>query len=408
MVLSSLPVLVNGRKQVYLDHNATTPVALDLLPHLESWVSQWGNPSSIHQSGRGPKTLIRDARRSLAQFLGCDPLEIIFTSGGSESNNLVLKGVFEQLLLNGEGINKKRYITSAVEHPSVLKTLQFLAAKGGDVVLIPVDRGGRLDLAALEKALKEKPTALVSVMAANNETGSIFPIEEIVRLSHQYGALVHSDMVQALGKIPLNLKNLGLDYASFSGHKFYSLKGGGVLFARKNRPLVSLIHGGAQERSRRAGTENTLAIAALGEMAKRGPEVEPQNDRIRKMRDQLECEILSRIPGVEVTGAGVPRLSGSLSLVIAGIDGETLLMNLDMKGFSVSTGAACSSGSPEPSPVLLAMGLSREEAQASLRVGLGWSTSQEEVDQFLEALVATVERLRSFQHGLKFVDSKRY
>lgn len=377
------------------------------MPHIESWLAQWGNPSSIHQSGRGPKTLIRESRRHLAQLLGCDPLELIFTSGGSEANNLCLKGVFEQIRLSGD-ITRNRYIATTVEHPSVLKALQYLETRGAEVVLIPVSRGGELDLLALQKALREKPTALVSVMAANNETGSIFPIEEVVQMAHEHGALVHSDMVQAMGKIPFQLKDLNVDYASFSGHKFYSLKGAGILFAKKNRPIVSLIHGGAQERSRRAGTENTLAIAALGEMARQGSQIESQKARVEQLRDRLEQGILQQISEVTVTGDRVKRLPGSLSLVIPGVDGETLLMNLDMKGFSVSTGAACSSGSPEPSPVLLAMGLTREEAQASLRVGLGWSTTEEEVDQFLVALVATVERLRSFQHGLHFVENKRY
>lgn len=387
---------VQKGQQIYLDNNATTPVAALLVPHLENWVAEWGNASSIHQSGRGPKTLIREARNHLADLLGCHPLEIVFTAGGSEANNLAIKGVYEQLAVSGELENKSRFICSQVEHPSVMKTMDYLKDKGVDVVTVPVSREGVLDLEFLEDALKQAPTALVSVMIANNETGSVFPIEKVIELSHKYGALVHSDMVQALGKIPFSLKNLNVDFASFSSHKFYSLKGCGILFSRKGNQLVSLIHGGAQERSRRAGTENTLAIAAFGEMARQKDRIPFEQQRIRELRDGLEKKMKESISGVEVTGAGVERLPGSMSVLIPGVDGETLLMNLDMKGFSVSTGAACSSGSPEPSPVLLAMGLSRDEAQSSLRLGLGWSTRAEDVDRFLQQLIVTVERLRSF------------
>ena len=382
--------------QIYLDNNATTPVAALLMPLLENWVAEWGNASSIHQSGRGPKTLIREARNQLADLLGCHPLEIVFTAGGSEANNLAIKGVYEQLVVSGELEGKKRFICSQVEHPSVMKTMQYLKQKGADVVTIPVSREGELDLEALKGFLKQAPTALVSVMIANNETGSIFPLEKVIELAHAHGALVHSDMVQALGKIPFSLKALNVDFASFSSHKFYSLKGCGILFSRKGNQLVPVIHGGAQERSRRAGTENTLAIAAFGEMAKQKDRIPFEQQRLRALRDHLESRMKESISGVEVTGAGVDRLPGSMSVLIPGVDGETLLMNLDMKGFSVSTGAACSSGSPEPSPVLLAMGLSRDEAQSSLRLGLGWSTRAEDVDRFLQQLIVTVERLRSF------------
>ncbi|MCB0407669.1 MAG: cysteine desulfurase [Bdellovibrionales bacterium] len=400
MILEPLKTLKQGN-QIYLDHNATTPVAEVVAHKVNEWLKQWGNASSIHQSGRGPKTLIRDARRALSEMFDCQALEIVFTGGGSEANNLVLKGLYEHLVKTHQLTERPRMITSQVEHPSVLKTMEFMASKGVDVVTIPVCRYGKINLEQLEQALKEKPTSLVSVMFANNETGSLFPIQKITELAHQYGALMHSDMVQALGKIPFSLKELNVDFASFSAHKFYALKGIGALYCKKGSQLTPLIHGGAQERGRRAGTENTLAIAAFGEMARHKDEVASRAASITELRDHLEKEILARISDVEVTGAGVDRLANSLSLLIPGVDGETLLMNLDMKGFSVSTGAACSSGSPEPSPVLIAMGLSREEAQSSLRLGLGWGTTREEVDLFIEQLVVTVKRLRSFQHGMK-------
>lgn len=388
---------VKKNQQIYLDNNATTPVASLLVPKMEAWVAEWGNASSIHQSGRGPKTLIREARNELAELLDCNPLEIVFTSGGSEANNLAIKGVYEHLAASEQLKLKNQFICSQVEHPSVIKTMEFLETKGVDVVRIPVSRQGVLDIGVLEAALKRQPTALVSVMIANNETGSLFPLEHVTSLAHSHGALVHSDMVQALGKIPFSLKSLNVDFASFSSHKFYSLKGCGILYSRKGNQLVSLIHGGAQERRRRAGTENTLAIAAFGEMARQKDRIEYEQQRLKSLRDRLEIKMKESIAGIEVTGDGVERLPGSLSVLIPGVDGETLLMNLDMKGFSVSTGAACSSGSPEPSPVLLAMGLSREEAQSSLRLGLGWSTTEEDVDHFLEQLIVTVERLRTFQ-----------
>lgn len=392
-------------KRVYLDHNATTPLAALIEPKVMSWLSEWGNPSSIHWSGRGPKALLRDSRRSVARLIGADPLEVIFTSGGSESNNLAIKGVYEYLSKGSpvrEGASERvQYILSAVEHPSVVKTMDYLRAKGAQVDIIPVNREGEIDLAAYQALLGPR-TALVSVMYANNETGHIFPIKKMAAMAHEAGALFHCDAVQALGKAVVDVKKWGVDLASFSGHKFYSMKGCGFLFAKKGIQIESLIHGGGQERGRRAGTENVLAIAALGEMAKHVNEIETRAGQMKELRDYLQAELLSeRFQGVHITGAKGKRVPNTISAVIEGVDGETLLMNLDMKGFSVSTGAACSSGSPEPSPVLLAMGLSRDEAQSSLRLSLGWGTTKEQVDRFLDTLVEVVTRLRSFNHGEK-------
>ena len=239
-------------------------------------------------------------------------------------------------------------------------------------------------------------------MLANNETGHILPIQKISEMAHSVGALVHCDAVQALGKIPLNLRELGIDLASFSGHKFYALKGSGVLYVRRGLNLPSLIHGGGQERGRRAGTENMMSIASLGLMCTKGDQIIGQALRLRELRDRMEARILSEIPGVVVTGPNHARLPGVSSMSIKDIDGETLLMNLDVRGFAVSTGAACSSGNPEPSPVLLAMGLTRDEAQSSLRLSLGWGTTDADVDRFVLALQEVVKRLRGFKHGEKF------
>lgn len=382
------------------DHNATTQPSPQCLQNISLWLEQWGNPSSIHYLGRGPKTLLRESRRQIADFLGADPLEIIFTSGGSEANNLALQGVFAAIragrLFSGE--NRNQLIISAVEHPSITKTAMFLKQQGIDVTLIPVSRGGHLDLETFEKALSTK-TALVSMMFANNETGNIFPIAKMAKMAHAVGALMHCDGVQALGKAEVHVKNWQVDLATFSAHKFYALKGCGILYARRGVVLEPLIHGGGQERRRRAGTENLLSIASFAAQTEQKNLVTQKIQHMQQLRDELEAKILREIPGVKKTGGEAPRICNTSSLVIDGIDGETLLMNLDMKGFAVSTGAACSSGSPEPSPVLLSMGLSRQEAQASLRLSLGWSTTADDVLRFVEALKQVVQRLRSFQHG---------
>jgi cysteine desulfurase len=391
-----------AKAQVYLDHNATTPVAENVKAKLLTWVENWGNPSSIHNSGRGPKTLLREARDRVARFIGASPLEIVFTSGGSESNNYALKGFYETLQnpkpLQAANL-RRRFLVSSVEHPSVMKTLEYLrdrheSSDGGITVdIIPVSRKGEIDLEIYKKLLGPD-VALVSVMYANNETGNVFPIREMADLAHQSGAIFHSDCVQALGKIPLNVHELGVDLASFSGHKFYSLKGAGALYIRKGLSLESLIHGGGQERHRRGGTENILAIAAMGFMCEQKEAVVEKASSMQALRDHFEARVLAEIPCARRTGSESPRLPNTSSLVIPGIDGETLLMSLDMRGFSVSTGAACSSGSPEPSPVLLAMGLTRKEAQSSLRVGLGWGTTSDDINDFCDALKQAVTLLR--------------
>ncbi len=384
---------LRAKGRVYLDHNATAPLAQSVAARVPEWLEQWGNPSSIHQSGRGPKAVLRETRNRMAQMIGAGaPLELIFTSGGTEANNLALKGVFEKARMN----ERRRILVSSVEHPSVRRTAEYLESRGAEIAIIPVLRSGRIDLDAYERLLDEN-VALVSVMLANNETGNIFPVKKLAELAHSKGALFHADCVQALGKIPVNLRDLGVDLATFSGHKFYGLKGVGVLYVRRGVNLESLIHGGAQERHRRGGTENTLAIASLGEMCGFQGQIDSRAEELKRLRDHLETRALAEISGVSITGGESERLPNTSSLVIPGVDGETLLMNLDMRGFSVSTGAACSSGSPEPSPVLLAMGLARAEAQTSLRVGLGWENTQAEIDLFVDELILIVERIRSFE-----------
>jgi cysteine desulfurase len=313
-----------------------------------------------------------------------------------------LHGLFEYYqtapFVSPEQRGRLHYMCSAVEHPSVMKTMEHLKALGAQVDFIPVNRNGELDMEFFDAHLTPK-TALVSVMAANNETGTLFPIKELARKAHAVGALFHTDAVQMFGKLPLNVKDLDVDFASFSGHKFYSVKGTGVLYVKKGGNVSSLVQGGAQERHRRGGTENTLGIGALGVAVRRMSQVVEKAQEITALRDYMEARILNEISEVSLTAAETTRLPNTSSLILNGVDGETMLMSLDIMGYAVSTGAACSSGNPEPSPVLLAMGLSRAEAQNSLRLSLGWETTQEQIDGFIEALKNVVQRLRTLNEG---------
>jgi cysteine desulfurase len=369
----------------------------DVIDGLAIWAQEWGNPSSIHQSGRGAKTLIREARNNFAKMINAQGLEVVFTGGGSESNNMALKGVFSairtQKNINFFEQNRNELLISAVEHPSIMKVAEALILEGYVVKKIPVNREGKIDLDFFAKALSEK-TALVSVMYANNETGHIFPIAKMVELAHEVGAYFHCDAVQALGKAPIDVKKWNVDLASFSAHKFYALKGCGALYHKKGIISDALIHGGAQERSRRAGTENILGISALGKMAERFKEIDEKSINVKELRLFLEEKLKQEIDGLEILGESSKRLPNTTNAFIEGIDGETLLINLDIEGISVSTGAACSSGSSEPSPVLLAMGYKVTEAQKSLRLSLGWGTTRQELEIFVKTLKTLVKRIR--------------
>lgn len=376
--------------KIYLDYNATTPLHPEISQKISEVLLAWGNPSSIHWAGRIAKTFIREARAAVAQALGVSPLEVIFTSGGSEGNNTVLQSFFERTR------NQARceFITTAVEHPSVLKMLDHFESLGAVVHRIPVNRQGQFDWPMFESVLSEK-TALVFVMMANNETGLLLPVKEIVEKAHAVGAKVHTDAVQVYGKIPLNLSELKVDFASIAAHKFYAFKGAGALYVKKGNDLRALIFGGGQERQRRGGTENTLGIWAMGIMARKGNEISDQASRIEVLRNKMEADILAKIPHVQITHHTQPRLPGTSNLIISGVDGDTLLMSLDVKGYAVSTGSACSSGNSQPSAGLQALGLSFEEAQSSLRISLGWPTTEIEIKSFVEELELIVPRLRN-------------
>ncbi len=392
----TIEVLKPTQGRVYLDHNATTPPLADISRNILEWLEVWGNPSSIHWAGRGPKTILRETREKLAAALGCHPLELVFTSGGSESNNLVLRGTVDYYLRQGRSINKIHFVSSTVEHPSVKKTLDELEKLGAKVTRIGLNRDGHFDWEAFESSFTLE-TVLVSIMVANNETGTILPIAKIVKFAQEKGVRVHTDAVQALGKISINLQKWGVDYASFSAHKFHALKGAGWLYVKKNAPYSSQITGGGQERHRRGGTENILAIRAIKEITPYLSQVGDVFPRMTELRQHFETRLRQVLDGVSVTAEASPRLPNTSSLIIKGVDGETLLMRLDLAGYAVSTGAACSSGSPEPSPVLLAMGLSREEAQSSLRVSFGWENTIEQVDAFISVLKEVVSHLRTLK-----------
>ncbi len=396
--------------RIYLDYNATTPHSPELRSSWAEFINIYGNPSSIHQDSRLPKSILRETRQKIAELLQCSPLELVFNSGASEGNNSVLKAVFaavnnipnnmpNNIPNNISNNTRNEFLVSQVEHPSVLKTTAYLQAQGAVVHYIPVNRNGDIDLNFIKEKLSDR-TALVSVMYANNETGVIFPVKEIARLAHSVGALMHSDCVQTLGKVTLNFKELDVDYATFSAHKFYALKGTGFCYIKKSAHWSPLIHGGGQERNRRGGTENIIGLAALNVVLDQLKNTESHITEMSRLKNLFEELVMQNILGLQITASKSNRLCNTSSLVIADIDGETLLMTLDLKGYAVSTGAACSSGNPEPSPVLLAMGLTRAEAQSSLRISLGWYTTEKEIRQFAQVLADTVSKLR----GIHFVE----
>lgn len=378
-------------KEIYMDYNATTPVdprvAEAMLPYLRE---KFHNPSSIYSRAKEVKKAIEEAREKVARLIGAKPKEVIFTGGGSEADNHAIKGVAFALREKGNHI-----ITSAIEHHAVLHTCQFLEKMGFEVTYLPVDRYGIVEPEVLKKAIRED-TILVSIMMANNEIGTIEPIKELAEIAHERGVLFHTDAVQAVGKIPVNVKELGVDMLSLSAHKFYGPKGVGGLYVRWRVKIPSLIHGGGQERGKRAGTENVAGIVGAGKAAEIAmEEMDEEERKIRPLRDKLEKELVGRIPQVIVNGHPEKRLYNTLNICVKGIEGEGMLALLDMNGISASSGSACTSGSLEPSHVLLAIGLPHEIAHGSLRFSLGKYNTEEDVDKVIEVLPGIVERLRA-------------
>jgi cysteine desulfurase len=368
-------------RRYYFDHNATTPVALEVFEAMApAMMDVYGNASSIHHFGQMARAKLDDARRQVAALLGASPEEIVFTSGGTEADNLAILG------LAREG----HAITTAVEHPAVLGA----AAQCASSTIVPVDGQGVVDPDDVRRALRSD-TRIVSVMHANNELGTIQPVEETARIAGEAGVAFHSDGVQAAAKIPVNVNALGASMYSITGHKFYGPKGAGALFVRKGTKLAPLMFGGHHERDRRPGTENVPAAVGLGAAAQwaseRGGE---ERLRVAKLRDALEQAVLDSIPDAHVNGAGAPRTPNTSNLRFDGIDTEALLIALDLRGFAVSSGAACSSGVSEPSHVLTAIGLTREQARSSLRISLGRSNDASQVNALVGALAESVAHLR--------------
>lgn len=368
----------------YFDHNASTPVSEEALAAMTAAAREaYGNPSSIHAQGQAARQAVDAARGGVAALLGASPKEIVFTSGGTEADNLALLGV-----------EARHVIVSAIEHPAVLGAASELERRGVAVSLAPVDANGVVDVEAL-RGLVRPDTGLISVMHANNETGAIQPIAEIAAIAREGGALLHSDGVQAAARMPVEVKALGVDLYSISGHKVGAPKGVGALYVREGVQVRGQLFGGRHERERRAGTENVPGIAALGAAARWLSEHrDEERGRVAALRDRLEQGVLARIPCTRVNSAAAPRAANTANIVFEGLEGESLVIALDLAGFAVSTGAACSSGAVHASHVLLAMGLSKEDARASMRFSLGRTNDEAQVDALLDALEGAVARLR--------------
>ena len=376
---------------IYLDNAATTAVSPAVLQEmLPFFTEHYGNPSSVHGTGRDARKAIENARRQVAAAIGANPQEIYFTAGGSESDNWAIKGAAFANRKKGNHI-----ITTAIEHHAVLHTCAWLEKQGFEVTYLPVDREGRVTAEQVEAAITDK-TILITVMAANNEIGTLEPIEEIGRVARAHKAIFHTDAVQAVGAIPLDVQKMNIDMLSMSGHKFHGPKGIGALYIRRGVRIDTLIHGGAQERGQRAGTENLAGIVGLGKAIELATENLPEKAaRLSALRDRLIDGILERIPDVRVNGPREGRLPNNANVSVRYIEGESMLLKLDLAGIAASSGSACTSGSLDPSHVLLAIGLPHEVAHGSLRMTLGSETTEAEIDRVLEALPDIVSGLRA-------------
>jgi len=376
--------------RIYMDNNATTPVRPEVLEAmLPFYREDFGNPSSVHWAGRAVSGAVEKAREQVAKLINASPAEIVFTSCGSEGDNLAILGTADALREKGNHI-----ITTSVEHPAVLNTCQHLEKRGFDVTYLPVDKDGMLDLKVLEDAITDS-TILISIMWANNETGNLYPVREIGEIARKHKVRFHTDAVQAVGKVPVDVQADNVDLLVLSGHKIGAPKGVGAIYIRRGTKLTQLIHGGHQERNRRAGTQNVAGIVALGlacEMA--GDEMDEKAEHMRRLRNRLEEGIRNAVPEIKLNGHATRRLPNTLNVSFAYIEGESLLLNLDMKGIAASSGSACTSGSLEPSHVLGAMCVEVSLAHSSTRFSLGPDNTEEEVDYVLEVLPPIVQRLR--------------
>jgi len=379
-------------QRIYLDHNATTPVLPVVIDRMAEILREgFGNPSSVHHFGQQAKAVVDEARTEVANLVGADPSEVLFSSGGTESDNIAIRGAAEAL----EPARRKHLVASSIEHEAVLNTLKVLGRRGWRTTLLPVDQSGVVSPAALREALADD-TALVSVMHANNEIGTIQPIAELAQLAHERGALFHTDAVQSAGKIPVDVKALGVDMMSLSAHKFSGPKGIGALWIRRGIRVSPLLTGGRQERSRRAGTENVPGIVGMGVAASvAAAKSTEEARRLTVLRDRLETGILGAVSGTAVNGSIDARVPNTTNISFDRVEAESLLIALDLEGIAVSTGSACSSGTLEPSHVLKAMGFSAHRTQNSIRFSLGVGNTDAQIDRVISVLPGIVEKLRS-------------
>jgi len=376
--------------RIYLDYNATTPPARTVIDAIaETLREEIGNPSSVHAFGQRAKAVLDRARSATAALLDAEGSEIVFTSGGTEADNLALRGGFEAAKVHG----RHRIVTTGLEHEAVLNTARALTGQGAELVVVPAQTNGVVDAEAVAAAVTDQ-TAIVSVMLANNEVGTVQPVAELGRICKDRGALLHTDAVQAAGKIPISVKTLAVDLLSISAHKFAGPKGVGALWIRRGVRLAAQATGGRQERNRRAGTENVPGIVGLGVAADLARTGLAESAAMASLRDRLESGILNAVPGTVVNGQGAPRVPNTTNISFEGIEAESLLIALDLEGVAVSTGSACSSGTLEPSHVLRAMGLPHARARNSLRFSLGGSTTAAEVDFVVGVLPGLVTKLR--------------
>jgi cysteine desulfurase len=373
---------------IYLDNNATTPIAPEAFSAMEPWLrSGYGNPSSAYSLGRQAAAALDTARSQAASLAGCQPAEILFTSCGTESINTAIHSA---LALDPD---KRHIVTSAVEHSATIKLCEFLARRGYEITWLPVDAAGRLDLAQFEKSLRSD-TAIATLLWANNETGVLFPIEEIAAIARSKKTVLHIDAVQAFGKIPLSLEGMGIHFMSFSGHKIQAPKGVGALYASRRIRFTPLLRG-SQEDSRRGGTQNVASIVAFGAAAELAASHIGESAALAALRDRLESSLLAAIPGSTVNGAGAPRLPNTTNISFEGIQSDNALLMLDGRGICCSAGSACTTGSVHASHVLKAMGLPEDRARASLRFSLGRQTTESEIARAIETIPAVISKLRT-------------
>ena len=378
-------------QRIYLDHNATTPLHPAVIDRMTAALQEFGNPSSVHHFGQRAKAVIDEARSAAGTLIGADPSEVVFTSGGTESDNFAIRGVAEALEPSG----RRHLIASAIEHEAVLNTLKALARRGWKTTLLPVGESGIVSMESLRDALTDD-TALVSVMHANNEIGTIQPIAELARVAQERGALFHTDAVQTVGKLPIDVKKLGVDLLALSAHKFYGPKGVGAIWIRRGLRLLPFMTGGKHERNRRAGTENVSGIAGMGAAAHVARvKMAEEGARLAVLRDRLEDGILAAVPGTMVNGSRPERVPNTTNVSFDRVEAESLLIALDLAGIAVSTGSACSSGTLEPSHVLKAMGFPAHRTQNSIRFSLGAANTDADVERVVSVLPGIVTKLRN-------------